>query len=102
MVDSDGRFTEGTSSAILAVIDGALWTAPHDGRILESTTCIEILERAEAAGIPVVRRGAPASGPWAGLYIASTTRDLAPVAELDGESLSGWEPVGQLLREPQG
>lgn len=97
MVDGAGHFTEGTTAAILAVVDGILWTAPHDGRILESTTCVEILERAEALGIPIRREGPPASGPWDGLYIASTTRDLAPVVELDGQALSGWDPVGRRL-----
>lgn len=97
LVDPDGRFTEGTTCAILAVMDGTLWTAPHDGRILESRTCLEICERAEVLGIPTVWEGPPADGGWQGLYIASTTRDLAPVLELDGQTLPGWEPVGQSL-----
>lgn len=97
LVDEAGRFTEGTTCAILAVIDGRLWTAPHDGRILESTTCAEVLDRAAVAGIPVVREGPPAAGPWDALYIASTTRDLAPVVELDGVALPGWDPVGRSL-----
>lgn len=97
LVDPAGRFTEGTTCAILAVMDGALWTAPHDGRILESRTCVEICERAEALGIPIVWEGPPADGGWQGLYIASTTRDLAPVLELDGEALGGWEPIGRRL-----
>lgn len=97
MVDADGRFTEGTSCAILAVIGGALWTAPHDGRILESTTCLEVIERAVERGIPVVREGPPAAGPWDGLYVASTTRDLAPVVELDGAALPSWDAIGTAL-----
>ncbi len=99
LVDGRGRFTEGTTCAILAVIDGVLWTAPHDGRILVSTTCLEVLERAAARGIAVRREGPPASGPWDGLYVASTTRDLAPVCELDGEALPTWDPVGRALAD---
>lgn len=94
---ADDRFTEGTQAAILAVIDGEIWTAPHDGRILESTTCLALLERARALGIPVRREAPPARGPWDGLYVASVTRHLAPVVELDGEPLPGWEPVGRRL-----
>jgi branched-subunit amino acid aminotransferase/4-amino-4-deoxychorismate lyase len=97
LVDAEGRFTEGTNSAILAVMDGVLWTAPHDGRILESTTCLDVLERAASQGVPIRREGPPADGPWAGLYIASTTRDLAPVVELDGQAIAGWEPIGRAL-----
>ena len=98
LIDDDGRFTEGTSCAILAVVDGVLWTAPHDGRILESTTCLEVLERAAVAGIDVRREGALAAGPWDALYVASTTRDLAPVSELDGQALPVWDPIGNSLK----
>ena len=102
LVDAAGRFTEGTTCAILAVLDGVLWTAPHDGRILESTTCLEVLERAERLGISVNREGPPADGPWEGLYVASTTRDLAPVCSLDGVALPAWEPVGLALARQGG
>lgn len=97
LVDAEGRFTEGTTSGVLAVIDGALWTAPHDGRILESTSVTEVLARANRLQIPVVRRGPPAAGPWDALYICSSTRDLAPVVSLDGAALPGWDPVGRRL-----
>ena len=97
MVDAQGRFTEGTTCGILAVIDGVLYTAPFDGRILESTTVTDILQRARALGVEVRREGPPARGPWDGLYVASATRDLAPVVELDGEALATWDPVGRAL-----
>lgn len=99
MVDAAGRFTEGTSCGILAVIDGVLWTAPHDGRVLPSTTVNDLVRRAGELGIEVRREGPPAAGPFEGLYIASVTRDIAPVIELDGAALPGWEPVGEALRQ---
>lgn len=94
---SEGRLLEGTSAAVLAVVDGVLWTAPHDGRVLESTTCLALLERAHALGIPVRREAPSAEGPWDGLYVASVTRHIAPVVELDGQALPGWEPIGRRL-----
>lgn len=97
LVDDEGRFTEGTSCAVLAVIDGVVYTAPWDGRILESTTLRRLLGRCEALQIPVVRLGAPASGPIDALYVASTTRDLAPVISLDGRALPLWDPIGRKL-----
>lgn len=101
LVDRDGRFTEGTTCAILAVIGGRVYTAPWDGRILESTTLRGLLADCDRLGIEVVREGAPADGPFDALYIASTTRHLAPVVELDGRPLPGWDPVGrQLAGEP--
>ena len=96
-MDDEGRFTEGTTCAIVAIQDGVLYTAPHDGRILPSTTLIALLDRAEALGIACVRRGPLAEGPWDALYVASTTRKLAPVIELDGVALSVWDPVGRRL-----
>ena len=93
----DGRFVEGTTSGVLAVVDGTLVTAPDDGAALVSTTVARILERAERLGVPVRRERVDAQGPWDGLYIASATRDLAPVVELDGEPLPGWDPVGRRL-----
>lgn len=97
LVDENGRFTEGTTSAILAVVDGAVQLAPEDGRILPSTMRREVIARARQLGVEVVEMGPPADGPWDGLYIASSTRDLAPVVELDGQPLPGWEPVGRRL-----
>lgn len=97
-VDGDGRFTEGTSCAVLAVVDGALYTAPWDNRILRSTTLERLLGHAAAARIAVVRQGAAASGPWDALYVATTTRCLSPVATLDGVALSTWDPIGRALQ----
>ena len=102
LVDEDGRFTEGTTCAILAVVDGVLHTAPHDGRILESTCCTRILATAVELGIPVERVGPSAAGPWDGLYVASATRGLTPVVELDGAALPEWEPIGRRLVEAMG
>lgn len=98
LVDEHGRFTEATSAGIVAIVNGSLYTAPFDDRILESTTVTTVLKAAEAQGVPVVRQGADAAGPWDGLYIASATRGLAPVLELDGQALGGWEPIGERLQ----
>lgn len=98
----DGRFTEGTRSGVLATRDGRLFTAPHDGTILESTTVTRLLGLAEGLGIEVVREGPPSEGPWDALYIASSTRSIAPVIELDGVGLPGWCAVGQALARADG
>ncbi|MCA9519481.1 MAG: aminotransferase class IV [Myxococcales bacterium] len=97
LVDANGRFTEATSAAIIAVVDGVLYTAPADGRILASTSCTAIVERARELGIGVVYAGASASGGWDALYLASSTRGLAPVCELDAVPLPIWDRVGRLL-----
>jgi len=96
-VDADGRFTEGTSCAVATVVDGRVMTAPWDGRILASTTLRRLLGHAKRLGIEVVRQGARPTEPFDALYVASTTRSLAPVAELDGRALPTWDPVGRRL-----
>ena len=97
-VDDQSRFTEGTSSAVFAVRDGELWTAPHDGTVLESTTCLDVVAGAEELGIPV-RWLRPACSGWDALYIANVTRGLAPVVEVDGVAARGWEPIGRAIAE---
>ncbi len=99
LVDEEGRFTEGTSCAVLAVCGGVIHTAPWDGRILESTTLRRLLRLCDALKIEVVRRGARPDAPLDALYIASTTRGPAPVVELDGRPLPGWDPVGRRLAD---
>lgn len=98
-VDPDGRFTEGTSCAVLAVVDGTVMTAPWDGRILRSTTLARVLSFAQAQSVPVVREGPLAQGPFDALYVASTTRALAPVVELDGRRLPEWDPIGRSIAD---
>jgi branched-subunit amino acid aminotransferase/4-amino-4-deoxychorismate lyase len=96
-VDAAGRFTEGSTCAVVATVGGALVTAPWDGRILASTTLVTVLAQAESLGIPIRREGPLASGPWDALYVVSTTRWLAPVTSLDGQALPGWDPVGRAI-----
>jgi len=101
MVDAEGRFTEGTTCGVLAVVDGVLLTAPHDGRILRSTTVSRLLGHAERLQIPVRRQGARWDGPLDALYVASSTRSIAPVVELNGAALPGWDPIGRRLMQEE-
>ena len=94
-----GRFTEGTRSGVVAVIEGVVWAHPDDDTILPSTTVARLLGHARTLGLDVRREGPPSDGPWDGLYIASSTRSLAPVVRLDGVELPGWDPVGRALAD---
>jgi branched-subunit amino acid aminotransferase/4-amino-4-deoxychorismate lyase len=98
----EGRFKEGTTCAILAVIGGELWTHPEDGSVLASTTVTDIVARAARIGIRARREPIPADGPWDGLYVASVLRDLAPVVDLDGVALPEGDPVGRALMTARG
>lgn len=86
----DGCVREGASSNVFAVIDGVLYTAPKDRHILAGITRDLIVELVRQHGLPLkeqalpVERLADASEIW----ISSSTRDMAPVAKLNGQ------PVG--------
>jgi branched-subunit amino acid aminotransferase/4-amino-4-deoxychorismate lyase len=99
LVDAGRHFTEATTAAILAERDGALLVPPDDGRTLASTTQAELVEACGRLGLPVRVGPIPLDGPWDALYVASATRWIAPVAELDGRPLPGWGPVGRRLHE---
>jgi len=94
----DGAFVEATTAAIFAVRNGVLWTSPFEG-VLASTTVTWLLDLAAQLGIPVKRAPIPSDGPWDALYLASATRVLAPVVELDGVPMPGWDPIGRQLAE---
>jgi branched-subunit amino acid aminotransferase/4-amino-4-deoxychorismate lyase len=90
----DGRHTEGTWSAVLGVVDGALYSA--ESEVLPSIAAAAYRQYAREAGVPVVSEGPPVGCP--ALYVASSLRELCPVVELDGKALAGWDPVGMRLR----
>lgn len=94
-----GCFTEATTAAIVAEAGGALLVPPDDGRVLPSTTVAELVEACGRLGIPIRVGAILVDGPWDALYVASATRWIAPVAELDGRPLPGWGPVGRRLHE---
>lgn len=95
-VGADGAWTEANRSNVFAVRGGVLHTPPEDGRILRGVTRTALLEAAAAAGIPT--REAPLfPGPVDELYLASTLKELAPVVAVDGISVSGRGPVGDVV-----
>jgi 4-amino-4-deoxychorismate lyase len=104
LVDENGHFTEATTASVIAVVHGVLHTAPDDGRVLPSTTLVDVLAAAAQIGLEVVRQGALADGPLDAVYLVSATRVLAPVTHLAGRALgqpvpgAGWDPVGERLR----
>ena len=97
LVDGAGLILEASRSNVFAVRDGCLWTPPLDGRQLVGVTRGALLEAARDAGITVVEKAVPLASDYDELYLASTLKELAPVAEIDGQSVHGLGPVGQRL-----
>jgi D-alanine transaminase len=90
----DGDMTEGSASNSYAVIDGVIYTAPKDEKVLPGITRDLVLEIAEHAGIPVsetpvsVEQLKQADEIW----ISSSTREVLPVTRLDGAVVGTGEP----------
>ncbi len=90
----DGYLTEGAASNVFAVIDGVLVTAPKSPAILPGITRDVILEIAGKNGIPSSEQAiAKADIQKASeLWITSSTREIIPVVELDGEKIAYGKP----------
>lgn len=82
----DGYLTEGASSNAYAVIDGVIYTAPKDEKVLPGITRDLVLELAAQAGLPC-REQAVSEPDLRGaqeIWISSSTREVLPVTTLDG------------------
>lgn len=90
----DGYMTEGSASNSYAVIDGVIFTAPKDEKVLPGITRDLVLELADAAGIPYREEAVTAEQLKSAeeIWISSSTRELLPVTSLDGQPVGGGKP----------
>ncbi|WKJ91482.1 D-amino acid aminotransferase [Methylomonas montana] len=90
----NGYVSEGAASNLFVVIEGELITPPKNNEILPGITRDVILELAEANGIPykediiALEALQTASEVW----VASSTREILPVVELDGTPVGDGKP----------
>lgn len=80
-----GMITEGASSNVFAIIDGVITTTPNNQEILPGITRTVILELARANHIPIQETLMPLTTLKQAqeIWIASSTKEIAPVIELD-------------------
>ena len=92
----DGFLTEGAASNAYAVIDGTIYTAPKDEKVLPGITREVVLELAHEAGIPFSEQAVSEAQlkQASELWVSSSTKEVLPVTLLDGE------PVGTGLPGP--
>ena len=90
----DGYVTEGAASNVFAVIDGILITPPQGNEILPGITREVILEIAQQNNIPYSEEiiSLDALKTASEIWIASSTREIVPVVELDSEKVSDGKP----------
>jgi D-alanine transaminase len=98
----EGVLTEGASTSVLVVMEGALLTHPHGPRILPGVTRDVLVRLGRAAGLRVVERPVllEERGRFEELLLAGTTTDVQPVVALDGAPVGDGRvgPVGRQLQ----
>ncbi len=99
----EGYVTEGSASNVFAVIDGILITPPKNNFILAGITRDVILELAEVNRIPYAEDiiSLDALKTASEIWFASSTREILPVIELDGQLIAGGK-VGRLWHTMNG
>jgi len=90
----DGYVTEGAASNVFAIIDDILITPPKSHEILPGITRDVILEIAQQNNIPYSEEviSLDALKTASEIWIASSTREIIPVVELDSEKISDGKP----------
>ena len=90
----DGMLTEGSSSNILMVKDGVLFSPKFDERVLRGITCEVVLQVARDSGIEVMQRDIhrPELFNADELWLTSSTKEMLPIVQLDGTPVGDARP----------
>lgn len=90
----DGYMTEGSASNSYAVIDGVIFTAPKDEKVLPGITRDLVLELAQSAGIAYREEAVSLEQLQQAdeIWISSSTRELLPVTMLDDKPVGTGKP----------
>ena len=89
----DGYLTEGAASNAYVVIDGTIYTAPKDEKVLPGITREVVIEIAQANNMPLREEAVKESQLKHAdeIWVSSSTKEVVPITLLDGE------PVGDGL-----
>ncbi len=95
----DGRAVEGAASNLFAVIDGTIVTPPKNALILPGITRDLVVELARRFDLPCEERPVTRAelDRAEEVWLSSSTRELLPVVEIDGEPVGEGRP-GKLWR----
>jgi branched-chain amino acid aminotransferase len=94
MVDGAGYLTEGTSSNVFALREGALCTPPLSAGILQGITRGKVMELGRQAGLRMVEtelRPADLTGAEE-VFLTSTLREVLPITRIDEQPLGDGRP----------
>jgi branched-chain amino acid aminotransferase len=90
LVTPHGRVLEAPTSSIFWVNGGAVFTPPLDDHILASITRAAVIELGKATERPCTLDDLRAADE---AFVASTTREVQPVAAVDEHSFDGSDEV---------
>jgi len=102
----NGIAREGTASNLFIVLDGLLITPPNSDELLPGITRDLVLELAAAAGIAHTEARVSEQDLRAAeeVWLTSSTREIAPVVQLDGRAVGNarpgphWQAMEQLFQ----
>lgn len=89
-----GQALEGTASNLFIVLEGLLITPPDSEKILPGVTRDLVLELARDANIPYAQASISEEDlkKATEIWLTSSTREISPVVELDGEPVGDGKP----------
>jgi len=90
----DGYLTEGAASNAYAVIDGTIYTAPKDEKVLPGITREVVIELAEKNNIPLVEQAVTEQQLQQAdeLWVSSSTKEVLPITILNGNKVGAGVP----------
>ncbi|MDQ7072705.1 MAG: D-amino-acid transaminase [Gammaproteobacteria bacterium] len=92
----DGFLTEGAASNAFVVVDGIIYTAPKDEKVLPGITREVVIEIAKANTMPLIEKAVTEAQLKQAdeIWVSSSTKEVVPITVLDGE------PVGEGIPGP--
>lgn len=102
LLHRDGTVTEGSSSNVMIVENGALVTHPANHLILNGITRMAVLDLARQSGIPVREETYDLNRLFAAdeVFLTGTTTEIAPIITVDGKPVGNGKP-GPVTRRLQ-
>lgn len=103
----DGYLTEGAASNAYVVIDGTIYTAPKDEKVLPGITREVVIEIARANNMPIVETAVTQSQLKQAdeIWVSSSTKEVVPITVLDGDPVgdgipgSVWQKMDALYQQ---
>jgi len=92
----DGYLTEGAASNAYVVLDGTIYTAPKDEKVLPGITREVVIEIALKNNMPLLEQAVTEQQLKQAdeIWISSSTKEVVPITTLDNEAVGTGKPGG--------